>query len=103
MSFFKPITQITMQDVLDWTIANKKNDYITPVRRCSDLHEHRRLPDISADLEVFKRRFPLTGFDPRYFKTEKAYKAWRRKVIAAIKGATGQLAEEQERRSRQDS
>lgn len=102
MSFFKPIAQMNMQDVLDWTIANDKNDYITPVKRCGMLLGNRQLIDIPVNLAEFKRRFPLDGFDPKCFKSEDAYKAWRRKVIAAIKGATGQFAEEQERRSRLD-
>lgn len=102
MSFFKPIAQMTLQEVLDWTIANNKNDYTSPVKRCGALLGNRRLIGIPVNLSEFKRRFPLNGFDPRYFKSEKAYKAWRRKVIAAIKGATGQFEEERERRSRLD-
>ncbi|MFY2826588.1 hypothetical protein [Ruegeria sp. MALMAid1280] len=102
MSFFTPITQMTMQDVLDWTIANDKNDYTSPVARCSGLLDNRQLIEIPVNLTEFKRRFPLHGFNPRNFKTEKAYKAWRRKVIAAIKGATGQVKKERERRSRRD-
>ncbi|WP_291736939.1 tyrosine-type recombinase/integrase, partial [Leisingera sp. F5] len=103
MSFFTPIAPMTFQNVLDWTIAQDKKDYVSPVKRCSELYKNRHLQDIPADLDEFKRRFPLGGFDPRHFKTEKAYKAWRRKVSAAIKGATGQLQEEQERRARQDA
>lgn len=103
MSFFKPIVQMTFQDVLDWTIAHKKNDYVNPVKKCGERYDHRALRDIPADLDEFHKRFPLKGYKPGLGKTEGAYKAWRRKVQAAIKGATGALAEEQERRSRQDS
>lgn len=103
MSFFTPNTQITMQDVLDWTIAHKKNDYVTPIEKCSERYGHRALSDIPADLDEFHKRFSLKGYKPGLGKTENAYKAWRRKVQAAIKGATGQLAEEQERRLRQDA
>lgn len=102
MSFFTTIISTTLQDVSNWTIAEKKTDYISAVKRCSELYGNRQLSDIPADLAEVKRRFPLDGFDPRYFKTEKAYKAWRRKVIAAIKGCTGQLDEEKARRARQD-
>lgn len=102
MNFFTTIAPMTLQDVLEWTIAENKNDYITPVKRCGPLHDNRRLTDIPADLAAFQRRFPLQGFDPRHYKSEKAYKAWRRKVIAAIKGSTGKLAQEQARRARQD-
>lgn len=103
MSFFKPIAQMTMQDVLDWTIANNKGDYVNPVKKCEERCGHRALHDIPADLDEFHKRFPLKGYRPGLGKTEKAYKAWRRKVQAAIKGATGQMADEQERRARQDT
>lgn len=103
MSFFKPIAPMTMQDVLEWTIAHKKDDYVNPVKKCSERYDHRALRDIPADLDEFHKRFPLKGYKPGLGKTEGAYKAWRRKVQAAIKGATGALAEEQERRSRQDA
>jgi len=102
MSIFDPIKPMTFQNVSDWTVEHNKMDYISPVKRCGEMHGNRRLVDISACLEEFKRRFPLNGFDPRHFKSEKAYKAWRRKVIAAIKGASGQLVVEQERRDRCD-
>ncbi|MEX5576700.1 hypothetical protein [Pseudophaeobacter sp. A-200-2] len=103
MSFFTPIAPVTMQDVLDWTIAYNKDDYVNPVKKCEERYDHRALRDIPADLEEFHKRFPLKGYRPGLGKTEKAYKAWRRKVQAAIKGATGQIAEEQERRARQDA
>jgi hypothetical protein len=102
MSIFDPIKPMTFQNVSDWTVEHNKMDYISPVKRCGEMHGNRRLVDIPACLEEFKRRFPLNGFDPRHFKSEKAYKAWRRKVIAAIKGASGQLVVEQERRDRCD-
>ncbi|WP_323764708.1 MULTISPECIES: hypothetical protein [Roseobacteraceae] len=102
MTLLKPIAPMTFQQVLDWTIAEHKTDYVTPVKRCGPLHANQSLSQIPADLSDFKRRFPLDGFDPKQFKTEKAYKAWRRKVIAAIKGCSGQLMEEQARRARQD-
>lgn len=103
MSFFKPIAPMTMQDVLEWTIAHNKDDYVNPVKKCEERYDHRALSDIPADLDEFHKRFPLKGYKPGLGKTEEAYKAWRRKVQAAIKGASGQLAEEQERRSRQDA
>lgn len=103
MSFFKPIAPMTMQDVLDWTIEQKKDDYINPVKKCSERYDHRPLCDIPADLGEFHKRFPLKSYKPGLGRTEDAYKAWRRKVQAAIKGATGKLLEEQERRARQDA
>ncbi|WP_192965952.1 hypothetical protein [Phycobacter azelaicus] len=102
MSFLNPIAPMTFQDVLDWTIAEGKKDYITPVKRCGALHSNQPLARIPADHAEFTRRFPLEGFDPRHFKTDKAYKAWRRKVAAAIKGCSGQQAEARARRARQD-
>ncbi|MBO9436473.1 tyrosine-type recombinase/integrase [Ruegeria sp. R13_0] len=103
MSFFKPIAPMTMQDVLEWTIAHNKDDYVNPVKKCEERYDHRALSDIPADLDDFHKRFPLKGYKPGLGRTEEAYKAWRRKVQAAIKGASGQLAEEQERRARQDA
>ena len=62
------------------------------VERCVDLHDARSLADIPADLHAFKARWRLDGFDPKHFRTEAAYKAWRRKVIAAIRATTGAFA-----------
>ena len=42
------------------------------------------------------------GFDPRHHRTQKAYRAWRRKVIAAAKHATGVKAAARARRERRD-
>lgn len=102
MRFFDPIEPMTLQNVLNWTVEHNKQDYITPVKKCGERYGHRRLQDIPADLSEFQDRFPLKGYKPDLGKTEKAYKAWRRKVSAAIKGATGQFEAERERRARCD-
>ena len=102
MSFERPNFILTLQDVSDWTIAKPMKDYIGAVKRCEEIMDHRRLADIPADLLEFKKQFKLDGYDPQYHRSEEAYKAWRRKVIAAVKGASGELAAARERRARTD-
>lgn len=102
MSFHTTFTTPTMQDVHDWAIAQSKKDYANAVRRTSDYFDGLPLSQIPADLTTIKRAIPLHGFDPRLAKTEKAYKACRRKITASIKGATGQLNAAIERRELRD-
>jgi hypothetical protein len=102
MSYHTTIIIPTMQDVHDWALAQNNKDYANAVNRASDHFDHLPLPQIPADLTVIKRVMPLHGFDPRLAKSEKAYKARRRKIIAAVKGATGELTEAIERRKRAD-
>ena len=99
MSFFTPITQINMQDVLDWTIANNKDDYTNPVRKCSERYDHRALRDIPADLDAFHKRFPLKGYKPGLGRTENAAQGpgchqgrhWPTGRRAGTTGTTGRL------------
>ncbi len=102
MSFHTTITTPTMQDIHDWAIAQNNKDYANAVKRTSDHFDQLPLTQIPADLTVIKRVMPLHGFDPRLAKSENAYKARRRKIIAAVEGATGELAEAIERRKRAD-
>jgi len=106
MSFLKPVQTAaappravgaTMADVQVHLAASNLNkvtraDYRRALERCVDFYGAKSLADIPADLRAFKARWRLDGFDPKHFKTEAAYKAWRRKVIAAIKAMTGAFA-----------
>lgn len=58
-----------------------------------------RLP---ADLDWFDERFPLKGFDTRWWKTNKAYGLWRRRVQAALRAFLGIHAEQAKLRAQQD-
>lgn len=102
MSFLAAIKPMTMQDVHDWATARDNLDYARAVARISRHYDNFSLAQIPADLADIKRRLPLKGYDPRFAKTEKAYQAYRRKILAAVKGATGALTEARERRGRQD-
>lgn len=102
MSFHKPITAMTLQDVQDREVAAGNNDYANAVGRYPHLTDGAVLNQIPADLTLIKQQLPLHGFDPSLSKSEKAYKATRRKIIAAVKNATGEAEAARERRARVD-
>lgn len=102
MSFHKPITAMNLQDVQDREAAAGNNDYANAVGRYPHLTDGAYLSQVPADLALVKQQLPLHGFDPALSKSEKAYKATRRKIIAAVKNATGEAEAAKERRARVD-
>ncbi len=72
--------------------AKTISDYVCALNRGLKLFGRNRLADIPVDLPGFLKAFPYHGFDPANFRSEKAYRAWRRKVIAAIKRFLGMIA-----------
>ncbi|MCV2879310.1 tyrosine-type recombinase/integrase [Sedimentimonas flavescens] len=103
MSFQNPITAMTLQDVQEWARQQGNTDYANAVARFPKLTDGTPLSQAPADLLMIKRALPLQGFDPARSKSEAAYKATRRKIIAAVKGATGEIEAAQERRCRTDA
>jgi hypothetical protein len=79
-----------------------QKDYTTALKRGLEILQCNRLEDIPVNLSEFKRRFSYNKFNPAQFSTEQSYRAWRRKVIAALKGFIGILNEERNRRGAQD-
>lgn len=86
---------ITATD-LAWFVQNEsswsqptKSDYVRAVRRLPILMGRTRLEDVIIDLPDLKERFPLDGFDPSHFASQDAYKAWRRKTMAAASAFLG--------------
>ncbi|WP_188127749.1 site-specific integrase [Ruegeria intermedia] len=94
---------MTLQDVQDWAKRNGNTDYANAVGRFSKMTDGTPLNLVPADLSAIKKTLKIDGFDPARSKSENAYKATRRKIIAAVKGATGELAAAQERRCRKDA
>ncbi|MCA2008630.1 site-specific integrase [Tritonibacter mobilis] len=102
MSYHKPITVMSLQDVQDREAAAGNKDYANAVGRYPHLTDGADLSQVPADLVLVKQKLPLHGFDPALSKSEKAYKATRRKIIAAVKNASGEAEAARERRARVD-
>jgi hypothetical protein len=102
MSFQKPITAMTLQDVHAWATEAGNADYANAIKRFPKMTDGLALSQIPADLLMIKQRLPLNGYQPAFGRTEKAYKATRRKIIAAVKNATGVATAAKERRGRVD-
>lgn len=102
MSFQKPITAMTLQDVHTWATEAGNTDYANAITRFPKMTDGLALSQIPADLVMIKQRLPLNGYQPAFARSEKAYKATRRKIIAAVKNATGIAEAAKERRDRID-
>ncbi|UWQ02843.1 site-specific integrase [Aliiroseovarius crassostreae] len=102
MSFQKPITAMTLQDVHAWAMEAGNTDYANAVKRYPNMTDGLVLSQIPADLPIIKQQLPLNGYQPSFARSEKAYKATRRKIIAAVKNATGLASAAKERRARVD-
>ncbi len=102
MSFQNPIAAMTLQDVQSWALNANNRDYANAVGRFSQLTDNLGLSQVPANLHIIKQSLPLDGFNPSLSKSEKAYKATRRKIIAAVKGATGEANSSKARRARRD-
>lgn len=98
-SFADLLTSIHATTAL--TVVTRR-DYTSAVSRMLQLCGCSRLEEIPLDLAEFQAQFPLDGFDPALFATEKAYRAWRKKLLAALRGHLGIIAEERARRARDD-
>lgn len=80
-----PGQSITYADVLEWAAMKRQADDQRALARVAQLWDNVPLAARKADLAAFERKFPLHGFEPNLHKSEAAYKAWRRKVIAVLK------------------
>lgn len=79
-----------------------QKDYTTALKRGLEILQCNRLEDIPVNLNEFTARFHYNKFNPAQFSTEQSYRAWRRKIIAALKGFIGLLDEERSRRGAND-
>lgn len=93
---------MTLQDVHTWAIEAGNTDYANAITRFPRMTDGLTLSQIPADLVMIKQRLPLNGYQPAFARSEKAYKATRRKIIAAVKNATGIAEAAKERRDRVD-
>gem|GEM_PF-3768923 len=98
----------TMAAVLAWagdtasiSPATRK-DYLAQIRRCAVICNANDLRDVSANIEEFSQRFPIGSIPFEHFKTGRAYQAWRKKMISALKGFHGVLEEDRNRRCQKD-
>lgn len=80
-----PGQSTTFEDIAEWAAAKRQIDDRRALARVAELWDNVPLAARKADLSVFERKFPLHGFDPNVHKSDAAYKAWRRKVIAILK------------------
>nr|WP_111300296.1 site-specific integrase [Paracoccus saliphilus] len=92
MMNFVPGRVATLADVATWAEKNRGIDDCRALARVERLWENVPLSARKADLAAFDTQFPLHGFDPTLHKSEAAYRAWRRKVMAVIKGYLRQTA-----------
>ena len=98
----------TFQDLHDFILtataikSRTRADYVAQIKRCPEIYAAFSLSDIPFDKCEFEHRWPRTGFNPEYFTTQKAYLAWRRKMLAAMKHATGDMEATRKRLSRED-
>lgn len=98
----------TLADVLSWIAEGKATlsddtrlDYARAIRRVGKL-QRRPLSEISASTHAFRTMFPDAEYGAAWGKSFNAFRHWKRKVCAAIKGATGEIAARAERRGRDD-
>lgn len=82
----------TLADVAAWAEQRRSSDDRRALARVEKLWDNVPLKSRRADIDAFDRQFPLRGFDPAEHKSEAAYKAWRRKVIAVLKDFLRQTA-----------
>lgn len=92
-------TTLSLQHVLEWlssndcTLAtNTKDQYRRGVSKYAKL-QRREPKSIEANVSTIQENMPLSSYRSMQCKSVEAFKAMRRCVVAAIKGATGELAE----------
>ena len=62
-----------------------RRDYCVNIRRLLAIEQVNGLSALEAEARQFEMKYPLSGFDPQHHKSESAYKAWRRKLLAACR------------------
>lgn len=89
-----------VQQVKDWLksadlSAYTRDDYRRAVEKFGRVYDNRTDP-LPLDTERVERILKMRGFDPDHFRTVKAYTRWAGKVMAAFRGASGELAARRE-------
>lgn len=98
----------TFEDVLEHILYRAplqdvtRKDYVSSLRRLPRVLDVNRLTDIPADFQTVRLRLYGLRYDPTLFKTARAFKAWRRKVIAALKQYLGMSDAERAQRAQVD-
>ena len=98
----------TFDDVLEHVLHHAplqdvtRKDYASSVRRLTRVLNVNRLTDIPADFKEAKARLYRLRYEPALFKSARAFKAWRRKVIAALKQYLGMIDAERAQRNEVD-
>ena len=85
MMNFMPTRSVTLSDVAVWAEKERQVDDRRALARVATLWQNVPLASRKLDVSAFETHFPLHGFDAAQHKSEAAYKAWRRKVIAVLK------------------
>nr|WP_321981191.1 hypothetical protein [uncultured Cohaesibacter sp.] len=75
--------------------------YVSSIKRVGDILNE-PLSTIPASLDLIEVTFPLDGFDPSWWTTEKAYLQFRRRLQAALKEFLGVYKALEEARAQQD-
>lgn len=108
MNIASNLQDIDMASVRDRISGDKSlspatiKDYLAQIDRCLGVFNVNELSAITIDVTDFRIRFPSRDFPRDHFKTVKAYQAWRKKMVSAMKRASGVAAAERERRFRDD-
>ena len=98
----------TFEDVLQYIsqdsplTAVSRHDYASALKRLPLVMGTNQLADIPADFEVIKARLNVRKYDRHMFKSVKAYHAWRRKVLAALRHFLGLIASDRASRAQVD-
>lgn len=98
----------TFQDVLEYITQDSplkdvsRRDYASALKRLPLVMGTNRLADIPADFEVVKARLYARKYDRHQFKSVKAYLAWRRKVLAALRHFLGLITSDRTSRAQTD-
>lgn len=99
---------ISMQHVRDKIVGDEsiagatKRDYLTQIDRCIYVYNVNTLAAITTGILEFRHRFSRSAFPHEFFKTQKSYLAWRKKMISILKRVTGLLSAANQRRGRDD-
>ncbi|WPZ31720.1 hypothetical protein T8A63_20565 (plasmid) [Sulfitobacter sp. OXR-159] len=81
--------------------ASTQTSYLGAIDKAASIL-NRPLTAIDADLAAIAQRFPLKGFDLDHWPTERAYKTFRGRLLAALKSFCGVHAEKARLRAMED-